>query len=92
MYSASKDGGFGGKGESGMGRYRGKPSFDAFTHRKTVCLNAPNFDPLSKYPPFDVSTTGSYRYGHPRHSYLTDSESGDQTRGVIPNDKKAIAS
>ena len=38
-----------------MGTTRGKASFEAFTHRKTVAIQAPNFDPLAKYPPYDVS-------------------------------------
>lgn len=55
MISTNNEGGFGGKGHSGMGAYRGKASFDAFTHRKVVARQAPNFDPTSKYPPYAVS-------------------------------------
>ncbi|CAM9955142.1 unnamed protein product [Laminaria digitata] len=47
-------GGFAGKGESGMGAYRGRASFDAFTHRKIVGYQPASFDPLIKYPPFKV--------------------------------------
>lgn len=47
--------GLAGKGESGMGRAKGKSAFDAFTHRKTVAIQVPNFDPLIKYPPYKVS-------------------------------------
>lgn len=53
--SMNKEGGIGGKGESGMGVYRGKSSFESFTHRKVVAIQSPNFDPLAKYPPYDVS-------------------------------------
>lgn len=50
------EGGLSGKGESGMGTTRGRASFEAFTHRKVVGINVPNFDPMVKYPPYDVST------------------------------------
>lgn len=49
------EGGLGGKGESGMGCSRGRASFNSFTHRKVVGMNTPNFDPMVKYPPYDVS-------------------------------------
>jgi aldehyde dehydrogenase (NAD+) len=43
---------FGGRGNSGLGRYHGKHSFDTFTHQKSV-LKTPNWpDPAIKYPPF----------------------------------------
>lgn len=43
---------FGGRGQSGFGRYQGKQSFDTFSHMKAV-LKTPNwFDPSFKYPPF----------------------------------------
>jgi aldehyde dehydrogenase (NAD+) len=43
---------FGGRGQSGFGRYQGKQSFDTFSHLKSV-LKTPNwFDPSFKYPPF----------------------------------------
>ena len=38
-----------------MGVYKGRFSFESFTHRKVVAIQAPNFDPLAKYPPYDVS-------------------------------------
>lgn len=42
---------FGGRGQSGFGRYQGKQSFDTFSHLKSV-LKTPNwFDPSFKYPP-----------------------------------------
>ena len=53
--SQNKEGGHRGKGESGMGVYKGKFSFESFTHRKVVAIQSPNFDPLAKYPPYDVS-------------------------------------
>ncbi|PZR24955.1 MAG: aldehyde dehydrogenase family protein [Citrobacter freundii] len=43
---------FGGRGNSGLGRYHGKYSFDTFTHQKSI-LKTPNWpDPAIKYPPF----------------------------------------
>ncbi|HVZ26535.1 MAG TPA: aldehyde dehydrogenase [Sediminibacterium sp.] len=42
---------FGGRGNSGIGSYHGKNSFDAFSHQKAV-MRTPNwFDPAIKYPP-----------------------------------------
>lgn len=43
---------FGGVGESGMGAYHGKASFDVFTHRKSVLRKSTYFDVKLTYPPF----------------------------------------
>jgi len=43
---------FGGRGNSGMGSYHGKFSFDTFTHKKSVMKTPTWFDPRIKYPPF----------------------------------------
>ncbi len=43
---------FGGIGNSGIGAYHGKYSFDTFTHYKAVMRTATWFDPGIKYPPF----------------------------------------
>lgn len=43
---------FGGTGNSGIGAYHGKYSFDTFTHRKSVMKTPSWFDPYFKYPPF----------------------------------------
>jgi aldehyde dehydrogenase (NAD+) len=43
---------FGGIGNSGVGSYHGKYSFDTFTHKKAVMRTATWFDPNLKYPPF----------------------------------------
>jgi aldehyde dehydrogenase (NAD+) len=43
---------FGGRGNSGMGAYHGKFSFDTFSHRKSVMKTPAWFDPDFKYPPF----------------------------------------
>lgn len=43
---------FGGKGNSGMGQYHGKYSFDTFSHRKSILKTPTWLDPAIKYPPF----------------------------------------
>ena len=43
---------FGGRGNSGMGQYHGKTSFETFSHRKAVLKTPTWFDPDIKYPPF----------------------------------------
>lgn len=42
---------FGGVGQSGIGSYHGKKSFDVFTHYKAVMKTPAWFDPAIKYPP-----------------------------------------
>ena len=52
MHLAVHDLPFGGVGESGMGGYHGKASFDTFSHHKSV-LNKPTMlDPSIMYPPY----------------------------------------
>jgi aldehyde dehydrogenase (NAD+) len=43
---------FGGRGNSGIGQYHGKNSFETFSHRKAVMKTPTWFDPAIKYPPF----------------------------------------
>jgi aldehyde dehydrogenase (NAD+) len=43
---------FGGIGESGIGAYHGKHSFEIFTHAKPVMKTPSWIDPSLKYPPF----------------------------------------
>ncbi len=43
---------FGGRGDSGMGRYHGKYSFETFSHKKSILKTPTWFDPSVKYPPF----------------------------------------
>lgn len=43
---------FGGRGNSGLGQYHGRASFDVFTHRKAIMKTPTWFDPALKYPPF----------------------------------------
>eukprot|EP00258_Populus_trichocarpa_P014959 XP_006370386.2 aldehyde dehydrogenase family 3 member H1 isoform X1 [Populus trichocarpa] len=43
---------FGGVGESGMGSYHGKFSFDAFSHKKAVLYRSFSGDASVRYPPY----------------------------------------
>lgn len=43
---------FGGVGDSGMGSYHGKASFDTFSHRKSVLEKSFRFDLDVRYPPY----------------------------------------
>lgn len=51
MHISNHNAPFGGIGNSGIGSYHGKRSFDAFTHEKTV-LKASLIDIPFKYPPY----------------------------------------
>jgi aldehyde dehydrogenase (NAD+) len=46
---------FGGVGESGMGAYHGKASFDVFSHAKSVLKRSTRPDPALAYPPYTES-------------------------------------
>ncbi len=46
---------FGGVGESGMGAYHGRASFDTFTHHKSVLMKPFAIDPPLLYPPYDAT-------------------------------------
>lgn len=43
---------FGGVGESGMGSYHGKYSFDAFSHKKPVLRRSFAGEVAARYPPY----------------------------------------
>ena len=43
---------FGGVGESGMGAYHGRHSFETFSHAKSVLQKSPRPDPALAYPPY----------------------------------------
>lgn len=45
---------FGGVGDSGMGAYHGKLSFDTFSHKKSVLKRGIWLDPPIKYPPYKI--------------------------------------
>lgn len=44
---------FGGVGESGMGAYHGKASFDTFSHEKSIVKKSNLFDITLRYPPYN---------------------------------------
>jgi aldehyde dehydrogenase (NAD+) len=44
---------FGGRGNSGIGHYHGKYSFEVFSHKKSVLRNPTWFDPKIKYPSYE---------------------------------------
>ncbi len=43
---------FGGVGESGMGAYHGRCTYETFSHRKAVLVKPTLFDPSLLYPPY----------------------------------------
>ncbi|MCG2617600.1 aldehyde dehydrogenase [Terrimonas sp. NA20] len=43
---------FGGRGNSGIGNYHGKFTFDTFSHHKSILKTPTWLDPSIKYPPF----------------------------------------
>jgi aldehyde dehydrogenase (NAD+) len=43
---------FGGVGESGMGRYHGRASFDTFSYERSIVTNGFLFDLPLRYPPY----------------------------------------
>lgn len=48
---------FSGVGESGMGAYHGKASFDTFSHKKSVLKKSNLFDIKLRYPPYKNNIT-----------------------------------
>jgi aldehyde dehydrogenase (NAD+) len=52
---------FGGTGTSGMGKYHGKASFDAFSHHKSVLKKSLLFDVKQRFAPYTLSRKGSER-------------------------------
>jgi aldehyde dehydrogenase (NAD+) len=56
---------FGGVGESGLGAYHGRASFDCFTYRRSVLRRSFWFDTKLRYPPPRLSLAGlkrAYRF------------------------------
>jgi aldehyde dehydrogenase (NAD+) len=43
---------FGGRGNSGIGAYHGRNSYEVFSHKKAIMKTPTWFDPSIKYPPF----------------------------------------
>ena len=52
MHIANDNLPFGGVGSSGMGRYHGRDSFDAFSHRRAVVSSPKRLDLPFRYPPY----------------------------------------
>ena len=59
-----KDLPFGGLGESGMGAYHGRASFDCFSHRRSVVRRSFVFDSKVRYPPPRISLATLKRAYH----------------------------
>ena len=55
VHLANPDLPFGGVGNSGMGNYHGKRSFDAMSHTKSMITTSTVFDPALRYPPYTSS-------------------------------------
>ena len=53
--------GFGGVGESGMGSYHGKHSFDTFTHYKSIVKKSIFIDLPMRYHPYTEKKLGLIR-------------------------------
>lgn len=52
---------FGGVGESGIGAYHGKASFDSFSHSKSILNRSMGMDIPMRYPPFTPTKQGMMR-------------------------------
>jgi aldehyde dehydrogenase (NAD+) len=53
---------FGGVGNSGMGSYHGKKSFDTFSHMKSVLVKSNLIDITLRYPPYKKAKTDFLRW------------------------------
>ena len=53
VHETSKHIPFGGIGESGIGKYHGKASFDTFSHQRSIVRNNMLFDLRFRYPPYN---------------------------------------
>ena len=54
MHIANENVPFGGVGNSGMGRYHGKDSFEAFSHTRSIICNSKCFDLQFRYMPYNL--------------------------------------
>ena len=57
VHIASSEIGFGGVGNSGMGSYHGRKSFETFTHEKSILKKSTNFDVQIRYQPYNKGET-----------------------------------
>lgn len=55
MHLATSEMGFGGVGDSGMGTYHGRKSFETFTHEKSILKKSTNFDVQIRYQPYKAT-------------------------------------
>ena len=65
LHMIGKEMPFGGVGESGLGAYHGRASFDCFSHRRAVLRRPFAFDARLRYPPPRISVAAlkrAYRY------------------------------
>ena len=53
VHLASSEMGFGGVGNSGMGSYHGRKSFETFTHEKSIHKKSTRFDMPVRYQPYN---------------------------------------
>ena len=53
MHLANHELPFGGVGESGMGAYHGKASFECFSHHRSVLVKPTSLDAPVLYPPYN---------------------------------------
>ena len=54
MHIANENLPFGGVGNSGMGHYHGRDSFDAFSHKRSVVVTTPKLDLPFRYMPYNM--------------------------------------
>ena len=54
MHIANENVPFGGVGNSGMGRYHGKDSFEAFSHRRSIIVTGNLIDLPFRYMPYKL--------------------------------------
>ena len=57
IHLATSEMGFGGVGNSGMGSYHGKKSFDTFTHQKSIVRKYNWLDLTMRYQPYNSFKT-----------------------------------
>lgn len=63
LHISSSSMAFGGVGESGIGGYHGKSSFDTFSHQKSVMHRMPHMlDPYLRYAPYSPKKLGLMRF------------------------------
>jgi aldehyde dehydrogenase (NAD+) len=64
VHISNKDLPFGGVGQSGIGGYHGKHSFDLFSHKKSMVKRGNWLDIPFRYPPYKLPTRWAKRFKH----------------------------